>query len=289
MSGLGPAAIIKAGIDVVGAVVSGIANSASMKNELASQKEIVERKQSELETNYKQSKLELDTQYKQSDSALKYNIGYTSSLRGQSAGFASQSNVKSTQFMYEDLAMMLDELSSQQGQVVHSAAQTGFRNTGTQEQALAEVEEAKQYQIDRAVESIKMNSAESFAVASENYFSATAQIEQYQTNLVNLRTNYEQAKVSLENQYKQNSAELQDALDQIARDEEDAEYKWWEVTLDVLTLGIAGYGDVKAAYAKDEINALQSELMELQIEQYTKNTSKKSSYSKAKANTQMVK
>lgn len=249
-------ALIQGGVQLAGALASGIANEKKQFREIDAQKE-------QLTENYNQSKLELDNQYKQSKNDINYNIGYTSKLRSQNANLASQGNVKNNQFMYEDLSMMLEDVVGSQGQAVQNAAMTGFRNTEgtTQQKALSEVEEAKQYQIDRAVETLKLNSAQSFAAASENYFSATAQIEQYRNNLSNLETNYKNATQSLLNQYNQQNAELDRARD-------EADYKFWEVLLDIATVGVSTFGNyVSGKHADIQFN-LNNELTQLQIDQY---------------------
>lgn len=249
-------ALIQGGVQLAGALASGIANEKKQFKEIDAQKE-------QLTENYNQSKLELDTQYKQTKNDINYNIGYTSKLRSQNANLASQGNVKNNQFMYEDLSMMLEDVVGSQGQAVQNAAMTGFRNTEgtTQQKALSEVEEAKQYQIDRAVETLKLNSAQSFAAASENYFSATAQIEQYRNNLSNLETNYKNATQSLLNQYNQSKAELDRARD-------EADYKFWEVLLDIATVGVSTFGNYVSGKNADIQFNLNNELTQLQIDQY---------------------
>lgn len=256
-------AIISAGVNLAGALASGHANEIKQFNQIAQQKD-------DLDTNYKQSKLELETEYNQSKNSLNYNIGYINILRNQNANTAAFSNAKNNQFMYEDLSQMLEEVVGSQGQAVQNAAMTGFRNTKdtTQQKALSEVEEAKLYQIERAVETVKLNSAQSFAAASENYFNATAQLEQYRTNLSNLEVNYKNASTSLLNQYNQNMAELD-------RARAEADYTFWEVMLDIVTIGVAGAGNYIQAYNSDEITKLNSDFTKLQMKQYQTSTPKK--------------
>ena len=269
-------AAISAGVNLVGALASGHANEIKQFNQIDQQKD-------DLDKNYEQSKLELKTEYNQSKNSLNYNIGYTNILRNQNANTAAFSNTKNNQFMYEDLSQMLEEVVGSQGQAVQNASLTGFRKTGTQQESLDEVDRAKQYQIERAVETIKLNSAQSFAAASENYFSATAQIEQYKTNLANLEENFKNAKTSLENQYTQNKAELDRARD-------EADYKFWEVMLDVVTLGIAGAGSYIQAYNSDEIAKMNTDLYKEQMKQYqTKTTTKALGTNNSTRITQMAK
>ena len=269
-------AAISAGVNLVGALASGHANEIKQFNQIDQQKD-------DLDKNYEQSKLELETEYNQSKNSLNYNIGYTNILRNQNANTAAFSNAKNNQFMYEDLSQMLEEVVGSQGQAVQNASLTGFRKTGTQQESLDEVDRAKQYQIERAVETIKLNSAQSFAAASENYFSATAQIEQYKTNLANLEENFKNAKTSLENQYTQNKAELDRARD-------EADYKFWEVMLDVVTLGVAGVGNYIQAYNSDEITKMNTDLYKEQMKQYqTKTTTKALGTNNSTRITQMAK
>ena len=269
-------AAISAGVNLVGALASGHANEIKQFNQIDQQKD-------DLKKNYEQSKLELETEYNQSKNSLNYNIGYTNILRNQNANTAAFSNAKNNQFMYEDLSQMLEEVVGSQGQAVQNASLTGFRKTGTQQESLDEVDRAKQYQIERAVETIKLNSAQSFAAASENYFSATAQIEQYKTNLANLEENFKNAKTSLENQYTQNKAELDRARD-------EADYKFWEVMLDVVTLGLAGAGSYIQAYNSDEIAKMNTDLYKEQMKQYqTKTTTKALGTNNSTRITQMAK
>lgn len=269
-------AILSAGVNLAGALASGHANEIKQFNQIDQQKD-------DLKKNYDQSKLELETEYNQSKNSLNYNIGYTNILRNQNANTAAFSNAKNNQFMYEDLSQMLEEVVGSQGQAVQNASLTGFRKTGTQQESLDEVDRAKQYQIERAVETIKLNSAQSFAAASENYFSATAQIEQYKTNLANLEENFNNAKTSLKNQYEQNKAELDRARD-------EADYKFWEVMLDVVTLGIAGAGSYIQAYNSDEIAKMNTDLYKEQMKQYqTKTTTKALGTNNSTRITQMAK
>ena len=269
-------AILSAGVNLAGALASGHANEIKQFNQIDQQKD-------DLKKNYDQSKLELETEYNQSKNSLNYNIGYTNILRNQNANTAAFSNAKNNQFMYEDLSQMLEEVVGSQGQAVQNASLTGFRKTGTQQESLDEVDRAKQYQIERAVETIKLNSAQSFAAASENYFSATAQIEQYKTNLANLEENFKNAKTSLENQYEQNKAELDRARD-------EADYKFWEVMFDVVTLGIAGAGSYIQAYNSDEIAKMNTDLYKEQMKQYqTKTTTKALGTNNSTRITQMAK
>lgn len=255
-------AIISGAVKLGGTLISGAVNEDKQIKEINQQK-------TDLTTNYTQSKLELDTQYKQTKNDINYNIGYTSKLRSQNANIASQGNVKNNQFMYEDLSMMLEEVVGSQGQAVQNAAMTGFRNTEgtTQQKALSEVEEAKLYQIERAVETVNLNAAQSFAAASENYFNATAQLEQYRTNLSNLEANYKNASASLLNQYNQNMAELDRAI-------AEADYTFLEVMLDIATIGVAAFGDYAQAYDSEQITKLNSEYTNLQMNQYRKQSSK---------------
>ena len=258
MSLLVASSIVAGAANMVGALVSGFVNADKQTTQ-------IEEQITNLDTNYKQSKLELEDEYKQSKNSLNYNIGYTNILRNQNANTAAFSNTKNNQFMYEDLSQMLEEVVGSQGHAVQNASLTGFRNTGTQQESLDEVNRAKQYQIERAVETIKLNSAQSFAAASENYFSATAQIEQYKANLANLEENFKNAKTSLENQYTQNKAELDRARD-------EADYKFWEVMLDVVTLGVAGAGSYIQAYNSDQITKLNTDFTNLQMKQYQTKT-----------------
>lgn len=268
-------ALGKAIVDTGAAVASGFIESDKAKRELDAQIDIVNRKKDELKTNYNQSKLDLKNQYDQSKNNLNYNIGYTSMVRGQNAGFASQANVKNNQFMYEDLSMMIDQMAAAEGQAIQRASLTGFRKTGSQELGLEELERENQYQIDRAVETIKLSAAESYVAASDNYVSATAQIEQYRTNLVDLKTNYDSALASFTNQYNQQMSELNDLTNEqktgsLDRERADAEYEWWEVGLDILTFGLAGAADVEHAYTQDQLNAMQSDFYAEQLAQYDK-------------------
>ena len=212
----------------------------------------------QLNKSYEQSKLELQTEFNQKNKALNNAIGYTTSARNTNANFASQSNTKSNQFMYEDLSMMLEDVAGSQGQAVQNAAMTGFRNTGTQAKALSEVEEAKQYQIDRAIETLKLNAAQSFAAASENYFSATSQIEQYRVEIGNLKESLEVAKKGLKLDYEIKKQELAEAA-------EEAKYEWWEGVLDFLTLGLRGTTDVLSTIDSENMSVAQKDLIDIQI------------------------
>lgn len=214
----------------------------------------------QLNKSYEQSKLELQTEFNQKNKALNNAISYTTSTRNTNAAFASQANTKSNQFMYEDLSMMLEEVVGNQGQAVQNAAMTGFRNTGTQAKTLSEVEEAKQYQIDRAIETLKLNSAQSFAAASENYFSATSQIEQYRVEISNLKESLEVAKKGLKLDYDIKKQELANAA-------EEAKYEWWEGVLDFLTLGLRGTTDVLSTIDSENMSVAQKDLIDTQIKE----------------------
>lgn len=278
-------------INTGAAVASGFIESDKAKNDLNIQKEIANRKLGELDANFAQSKLELESQYSQSRQNLNYNIGYTNTQRAFGLNLASQTNVKNNQFMYEDLSMMMDQMAAAEGQAMQRASLTGFRNTGSQELGLKELERENQYQIDRAMETIKLSSAQSYAMASENYYSATAQIEQYRTNLANLQVNFNNSLKGLELQRDQMKNELNDAIAQIDRDIADAEYEWWEVGLDILTFGLAGAGKVSNAFDQDDINAMQTQFYAEQLESYEKvNGNKKNpSVSLASKSTYMAK
>lgn len=290
MSAGGWIALGEAILNTGATVVSGFIESDKAKKDLNIQKEIANRKLGELEANYEQSKLELESQYGQSRQNLNYNIGYTKEQRAFGSNLASQTNVKSNQFMYEDLSMMIDQMAAAEGQAMQRASLSGFRNTGTQALGLEELESEGQEQLHRAMESMKLNAAQSYAMASENYYSATAQIEQYRASLANLQVNFNNSLRGLEIQRDQMRNELNDAIAQIDRDMADAEYEWWEVALDVVTLGIAGAGRVSNAFDQDDINAMQTQFYAEQLESYEKINGKKNpSASLASKQTYMAK
>lgn len=208
-----------------------------------------------------QAKLELNNQYDQNRKLLNSNIGIVSERRAFGSNLASQTNVKNNQFMYEDLSMMMDQMAAAEGQAMQRASLTGFRNTGSQELGLNELERENQYQIDRAMETIKLSSAQSYAMASENYYSATAQIEQYRQNLRDAETNYNTAMSRIDMEYEQDKQALKEA-------KEDAQYTFWEGLLDFVTLGLAATQDYLSASEAEELSTIQKDFYTEQTEYY---------------------
>ena len=214
----------------------------------------------QLNRSYEQSKLELETDFKQKNTTLNNAINYTSKLRSQNANFASSVNVKNNQMMYEDLAIMLEEVTRSEGDVVQNMAMTGFRNSEgtTQKQVVIEAGRTSQYQIDRAVNSLKVNSAQAYYQASSDYWSATSQIEQYKVEVKHLQESYKVAKDSLDVDYENKKQELKSAY-------EDAEYEWWEGVLDFVTLGLRGTSNVLSTIDANNMSVTQKELIDIQI------------------------
>lgn len=208
-----------------------------------------------------QAKLELNNQYDQNRKLLNSNIGIVSERRAFGSNLASQTNVKNNQFMYEDLSMMMDQMAAAEGQAMQRASLTGFRNTGSQEIGLEEIESENRRQIERSMETIKLSSAQSYAMASENYYSATAQIEQYRQNLKDAETNYNTAMSRINMEYDHDKQALKEA-------KADAQYTFWEGLLDFVTLGLATTQDYLSASEAEELSTIQKDFYIEQTEYY---------------------
>lgn len=221
-----------------------------------------------LKEDYANEKNQLNASASQSIRNLNYNIDWTGARRDQNANSASISNVKSQQMAYEDLSMTLANASQSEGSAVQSSSLTGFRNSGSNENVVKEVQRQNDYAVQRAKDKAEMSAFQSFNSAYTDYFSATKQIESYQQNIADTNENLKLALEGLRIDFERNLSgyEYNKALAQQKRKE--AEYSGWDAFLDVVTLGLQGANDVYSEYKSAQRNELTNDLQSAQLKYY---------------------
>lgn len=202
--------LITGGFNLLPGIVSGIvaatqskSNFNAQKNQLIYNRNLLQEQQRGLKTDYENSLTDLTTQRDQAISGANYNIGITSRQQSEQAQLAAVANITTQGLLYEQLQAIQEEGISGVGSATAAVAGSGFRaSAGTSSSGvIAQTAEAASRNYENQKTQVDLSAFQMFYEASNNYFSANAQIESYKQTIRNTKTNFKNQYKSLTDSY----------------------------------------------------------------------------------------
>lgn len=201
-----------------------------------------------LEDSYSQNQSALTNQKDRSVKNLNWNINQTQSVRDTSAQNSSVSNVAKQDSMYRELSTVIANMADTEGSFNQSLATTGARNSGTSSVRQQQVQTEARQTIDSSMQNVKLTSQQMASEAISNFWSSSAQMENYSNSIEDTKAAFEEQMASLRLQYEQNKADINYNIEQAKDAYSNAEYSGWDWVVDIFTAGLTTASDSYDAY-----------------------------------------
>jgi len=224
---------IVGGLAAATSIGAGIANRKVQSEE---QKLQLERKQKEindarnnLTASYDLNVHQAQEQTAQANAMIQLQAGQTEAARDQSLKTAGQSAELNDRLAASQIAALQVQTSQQEGQAVQTAAQSGFRNTGSALNVLRDVNSKAQRALNQAFLQRSISRFSDYASARDNYINANNQLEIYRRQAENNEADLARYKESAELTYRQNLAEIEKEQKYLNEDKDfmnSSAYKW---------------------------------------------------------------
>ncbi len=201
-----------------------------------------------LEESYSQNQSALTNQKDRSVKNLNWNINQTQSVRDTSAQNSSVSNVAKQDSMYRELSTVIANMADTEGSFNQSLATTGARNSGTSSVRQQQVQTEARQTIDSSMQNVKLTSQQMASEALSNFWSSSAQMENYSNSIEDTKAAFEEQMASLRLQYEQNKADINYNIEQAKDAYSNAEYSGWDWVVDIFTAGVTAAADTYSTY-----------------------------------------
>ena len=201
-----------------------------------------------LEESYSQNQSALTNQKDRSVKNLNWNINQTQSVRDTSAQNSSVSNVAKQDSMYRELSTVIANMADTEGSFNQSLATTGARNSGTSSVRQQQVQTEARQTIDSSMQNVKLTSQQMASEAISNFWSSSAQMENYSNSIEDTKAAFEEQMASLRLQYEQNKADINYNIEQAKDAYSNAEYSGWDWVIDIFTAGVTTASDSYNTY-----------------------------------------
>lgn len=241
-------AIVAGATYVVGGITSVVSKSQKAqqtRSDLDREIESLKQDKAFLEASYNQSKLTLNNQAERAIGNLNWNIGYNLDAQGRSSNINALTGVNKQEQMYSDLTEMLAQASQKEGAARQSSALTGFRDSGSNQNAQRNAERENKASIESAKRTINLTSAQMFSEASASYWDYSKKVESYQNSINDTRAELAEQLESIRLQYENNRRKINENIDNAYITKDRAKYDGWDIFLDLLSAGaaagVAGY------------------------------------------------
>lgn len=209
-----------------GNVISGKRQAAANRAEANYNLDQLGLKSDYLEQNYNdnQEKLLADL-----DAALDegtQGIWSTTVAQRNNMSLAATTNTENQSIAYAQLASLQRENSRTVGSTVSAVAGSGFRNTGSGANAIAEAERDAERSYELQRRSIQLSAYQGYMQAANDYFSANVQIEGYRESMRNAQSSYDLEKKMLDSQYAYENEVLQGEIGYWEGVRDNSDYTW---------------------------------------------------------------
>ena len=196
------------GLDVVKGLFSGPGNVIQGKREVEAQKAEAEYNLDQLELkedrlleakNENLAKLELSLE--QALNEGRQGIWSTSVAQQNNMRASAFSNTENQAIMYSQLASLQRQNLQSVGSAEQAVATSGFRNTGSGANAIAETERVASDTYEQSRRQIQLSAYQGYMQAADSYFASNVQIESYREAMRNAEDNFSIQSEMLESQY----------------------------------------------------------------------------------------
>ena len=207
---------IQLATNVVGGILGGVANYQQKQNEYEA---------NIANANYNIGQLQLQKEnlfdtYENNQAQLKADLSSTLRENNQgiyattvaqktNASTAAHSNTENQRQMYQELASLQREGMTSVGSAVSTAAQSGFRNTGSNRNLIREAQRASDTAYESARRNIQLSAYAGFQQAASDYFSANVQLEAYRQSNRNARESFSLKSSALTTEYRYNTERIE--------------------------------------------------------------------------------
>ena len=161
----------------------------------------LELKGQRLDENYAENQESLLASLDQALDAGTQGIWSATVAQRNNMSLAATTNTENQSIAYAQLASLQRQNSRAVGSTVQTVATSGFRNTGSGANAIAESEKEAQRSYDTQRRQIQLSAYEGYMQAANDYFSANVQIEGYRESMRNAQDDYDLKSSMLESQY----------------------------------------------------------------------------------------
>lgn len=224
-----------------------------------------------LEESYSQNQSALTNQKDRNVKNLNWNINQTQSVRDTSAQNASVSNVAKQDSMYRELSTVIANMADTEGSFNQSLAITGARNSGTSSVRQQQVQAEARQTIESSMQNVKLTSQQMASEAISNFWSSSAQMENYSNSIEDTKAAFEEQMASLRLQYEQNKADIEYNIEKAKDAYDQAEYGALDLFLDFITLGSSAFSNTLDTYYSEK-KSYETQQYYTNLESYTKNT-----------------